>query len=26
LEVVERELEGVVLTRDWTGNGAMRHR
>jgi hypothetical protein len=26
LEVVERELEGVVLTRHWTGDGAARYR
>jgi hypothetical protein len=26
LEVVERELEGVVLARHWTGDGAARHR
>jgi hypothetical protein len=26
LKVVEREPEGVVLTRHWTGNGAVRHR
>jgi hypothetical protein len=26
LEVVERELEGVVLVRHWTGDGAVRHR
>jgi hypothetical protein len=26
LEVVERESEGVVLTRHWIGNGAARHR
>jgi hypothetical protein len=24
--VVEREPEGVVLTRHWTGDGAVRHR
>jgi hypothetical protein len=26
LEVVEREPEGVVLVRHWTGDGAARHR
>jgi hypothetical protein len=26
LEVVERELEGMVLVRHWTGDGAVRHR
>jgi hypothetical protein len=26
LKVVEREPEGVVLARHWTGNGAVRHR
>jgi hypothetical protein len=26
LEVVEREPEGMVLVRHWTGNGAARHR
>jgi hypothetical protein len=26
LEVVEREPEGVVLARHWTGNGAVRYR
>jgi hypothetical protein len=26
LEVVEREAEGVVLVRHWTGDGAARHR
>jgi hypothetical protein len=26
LEVVEREPEGVILTRHWTGDGAVRHR
>jgi hypothetical protein len=26
LEVVEREAEGVVLVRHWTGDGATRHR
>jgi hypothetical protein len=26
LEVVERESEGVVLARHWTGDGAARHR
>jgi hypothetical protein len=25
LKVVEREPEGVVLIRHWTGNGAVRH-
>jgi hypothetical protein len=25
LEVVERESKGVVLTRHWTDDGAMRH-
>jgi putative IMPACT (imprinted ancient) family translation regulator len=25
LEVVEREFEGVMLTRHWTGDGAVRH-
>jgi hypothetical protein len=24
--VVEREPEGVILTRHWTGDGAVRHR
>jgi hypothetical protein len=26
LEVVEREPEGVVLARHWTGDGVARHR
>jgi hypothetical protein len=26
LEVVERELEGMVLVRHWTGDGVVRHR
>jgi hypothetical protein len=26
LEVVEREPEGVVLARHWTGDGVTRHR
>jgi hypothetical protein len=26
LEVVERDPEGVVLVRHWTGDGAARHR
>jgi hypothetical protein len=26
LEVIEREPEGVVLTRHWTGDGVARHR
>jgi hypothetical protein len=26
LEVVDREPEGVVLTRHWTSDGAVRHR
>jgi hypothetical protein len=26
LKVVEREPEGVVLARHWTGNGAVSHR
>jgi hypothetical protein len=26
LEVVEREPEGIVLVRHWTGDGAARHR
>jgi streptomycin 6-kinase len=26
VEVVEREPEGMVLVRHWTGNGAARHR
>jgi hypothetical protein len=26
LEVVDREREGVVLTRHWTSDGAVRHR
>jgi hypothetical protein len=25
LEVVEREFEGVVLVRHWTGDGVVRH-
>jgi hypothetical protein len=25
-EVVEREIEGMVLARHWTDDGAMRHR
>jgi hypothetical protein len=26
VDVVERELEGVMLARHWTGDGAARHR